>query len=233
MREWRERNGARVRSDQASSLWGGHLHFHGPLSRSSAPRRVTTLEAIHHLNNEQASQRLSVSFQATVSYYRGFDNDLFVQDRDAAIYVDAKSGLKLVPGDRILVQGTTRASFRPYIEATNIALVGHGALPGPEHPAFEEMIRGETDCRRVTVQAVIRSADLVPDSRSPAPTAHLQMLVDGGLEMPTSTPTTNPRSIASLMPGSRSLARYLGSSTIRCSKPASCSISSRWMESKC
>ena len=152
-----------------------------PSAGAALPGALTTLEAIHHLNNEQASQRLSVSFQATVSYYRGFDNDLFVQDRDAAIYVDAKSGLKLVPGDRILVQGTTRASFRPYIEATNIALVGHGALPEPEHPAFEEMIRGETDCRRVTVQAVIRSADLVPDSRSPAPTAHLQMLVDGGL----------------------------------------------------
>jgi diguanylate cyclase (GGDEF)-like protein len=142
---------------------------------------LTTLEAIHHLNNEQASQRLPVSFQATVSYYRWFDNDLFVQDRDAAIYVNAKPGLKLVPGDRILVRGTTRASFRPYIESSEISLIGRDALPEPEHPTFEQMIRAETDCRLVTVQAVIRSADLVPDSRSPAPTAHLQMFVDGGL----------------------------------------------------
>ena len=70
-----------------------------PSAGAALPGALTTLEAIHHLNNEQASQRLSVSFQATVSYYRGFDNDLFVQDRDAAIDVDAKSGLKLVPGD--------------------------------------------------------------------------------------------------------------------------------------
>ncbi len=162
-------------------LFGAAILFSAvPLARAAPPGALTTLGAIHHLTNEQASQNRPVSFQATVTYYRSSNRDLFVQDGDAAIFVDGKTDIKLVPGDRVLVQGTTRPSFRPYVEATNIAVVGHGALPKPELASFEQMIRADTDCKLVTVRAVIRSADLVPDARSPAPTAYLQMLVDGG-----------------------------------------------------
>ncbi len=140
---------------------------------------LTTLADINRLSNEQASQHLPVAFEATVTYFRGFDQDLFVQDGDAAIYVHATTGLRLVPGDRVLVRGTTRESFRPYVESADITRVGHGALPTPKRPTFEQMIRAETDCQYVTVHAVVRSADLSPDARSPVPTIYLKMLVDG------------------------------------------------------
>lgn len=150
-----------------------------PAAGEASPGTLTTLAAVDHLTNEQASRQLPVSFQATVTYYRWSNRDLFVQDGDAAIYVDARTALKLVPGDRILVRGITHESFRPYVESADISRIGHDALPKPVHASFEQMIRAETDCKLVTVRAVIRSADLVPDARSPVPTAYLQMLVDG------------------------------------------------------
>ncbi len=140
---------------------------------------LASLRAVAALTNAQASAHLPVSFEATVTYFRSYDHDLFVEDGNAAIYVNTVARLKLVPGDRVLVRGTTRPSFRPYVEAADVVMVGHGALPKPEHVSFEQMIRGETDCRYVTTRATILSADIAPDSIAHVPAIYLQMLVDG------------------------------------------------------
>ncbi|MGH9563351.1 MAG: hypothetical protein ACRD3S_18005, partial [Terracidiphilus sp.] len=86
--------------------------------------------------------------------------------------------LHLVAGDRIQVKGVTHESFRAYIVSSQLTLVGHGALPKPLPATYEQMLRGETDCRLVTVHAVIRSADIAPGD---FPYTMLQVLVDGGL----------------------------------------------------
>jgi diguanylate cyclase (GGDEF)-like protein len=146
---------------------------------ASAPQPLRTLSAIHQLSNAEADRALPTDFEAIVTYYRASNRDLFVQDGDAAIFVHSPLNLNLVPGDRIRVRGTTRGSFRPYIESKNIQVIGHGDLPKPLRATFAEMIRGETDCRLITVRAVIRSADIVPGSNMLEPTTYLQMLVDG------------------------------------------------------
>ena len=144
------------------------------------PSPAITLHAAATLSNAQANQHLPVAFEATVTYYRPYDKDLFVQDGNDAIYVHATTTLKLTPGDRVLVHGTTHESFRPYVNSRDITLVGHGALPKPTRPTFEQLIRAESDCELVTVHALVRSADLVPDKRSPIPAGYLRMIVDGG-----------------------------------------------------
>ena len=105
---------------------------------------------------------------------------MFVQDGDAAIYVHPTVIHKVVPGDRIRVHGTLHESFRPYIESADITLLSHGSLPKPLHPSFEQMIHAETDCRLVTVRAIIQSADLVPNLQTPISTTEVNVLVDGG-----------------------------------------------------
>jgi len=77
------------------------------------PGTLTSLRAIHALTNAEASKGLPVAFQATVTYYRGYERTLFVQDGDAAIYISYPNDLKLVPGDRVLVQGKTQKSSIP------------------------------------------------------------------------------------------------------------------------
>jgi hypothetical protein len=90
---------------------------------------ITTIAAIHVLSNTQASQHLPVKFEATVTYHRGYERTLFVQDGETAIYVQDPTGGKLALGDRVLVQGTTHESFRPFVLASNIKLLGHGQMP--------------------------------------------------------------------------------------------------------
>jgi hypothetical protein len=132
------------------------------------------------LTNAEASRHQSVSFEATVTYYRSYERNLFVQQGAAAIYVHPSLIYRLVPGDRVRVRGTMHESFRPFVDNAEISPLGHGPLPKPIRPSFEQMIRGETDGRLVTVRAVIQSANLVPNSLAPFSNAKLSALLEGG-----------------------------------------------------
>ncbi|MGD1061933.1 MAG: GGDEF domain-containing protein [Terracidiphilus sp.] len=149
---------------------------------AAPPAPLTTLHVVAAITNAQASQRQPVSFEATVTYYRSYASELFVQEGNDAIYVQPMKGFKLAlaPGDRIRVTGTMHESFRPVVDSKDITVVGHGPLPKPEHPSFVQMMRGEADSRLVTVRAVVRAANLVfNDLRSTSPTTYLRMLVQG------------------------------------------------------
>ena len=79
------------------------------------PAPLTTLRAIHALDNPQAAHNLPVDFEATVVYFRGYENLLFVQDDNCGIFVRPPVNLNLQPGDRIRIEGVTRQSFRPLV----------------------------------------------------------------------------------------------------------------------
>ncbi len=162
------------------ALLGSAILFTAIPAWAAPPATLTTLHQVATLTNDVAAQGLPVAFQATVTYFRWFDHDLFVQDGSDAVYVSAATNLRLFPGDRILVRGITHESFRPYVDSHDIARIGHGPLPKAEPASYAQMISGETDCKFVTVRALVQSAVLVPDPRSPVPTTLLRMIVDGG-----------------------------------------------------
>jgi diguanylate cyclase (GGDEF)-like protein len=139
---------------------------------------LTTLRSVHDLTNAQASQRLPVAFEATVTYYRNFDTDLFVQDADRAIYVNFKAGANLRPGDRVLVRGKSRDSFRPMVAGESVTLLHHGSLPKPVPTSFEQLVRAQRDCMLVTLRGVVRAANMVPSVQKR--NIYLQVLTDGG-----------------------------------------------------
>jgi len=139
---------------------------------------LTSIRAIHALGNSQASHQLPVSFEATVTYYRRYERTMFVQDGDVAIYVQANLQTQVSVGDRVLIKGTTHESFRPFVSATSIAVLGHPGLPAAVPATFDQLIRAEFDCRLVTVRATVRSVDLVQSSDRSSVT--IQMRSDGG-----------------------------------------------------
>jgi diguanylate cyclase (GGDEF)-like protein len=147
-------------------------------SWASEPTPITTLRALHALTNAQASQALPVAFEATVTYYRNFDTDLFVQDGDQAVYVDFKPGANLLLGDRVLVRGKTRDSFRPIVAGESVTLLRHGSPPKPIPTAFEQLIGAQRDCVRVSQRGVVRAADMVWSAQKR--NMYLQVLTDGG-----------------------------------------------------
>jgi diguanylate cyclase (GGDEF)-like protein len=140
---------------------------------------TTTVDAVTRFSRSKASQQLPVSFDAVVTYFRSYDHMLFVQDGPSAMYVNAMTDLKLVPGDRVRVRGTTHDSFRNYVESKEIALLGHDALPVPIEASYREMIHGTVDCRLARVRAIVRSAEIVPSSVLLVPATALRMLVEG------------------------------------------------------
>jgi len=147
---------------------------------AAPPAPLTTLRAIHALSNAEASQKLPVAFEATVNYVRGYENLLFVQDGDVAIFVRPTPDTRPALCDRILVRGTTQGSFHPIVIADSITVLYHGALPKPVLATFDQLIRAQLDSRLVTVHAVIRAADLVLSPMAPVRSMRLQMLTEGG-----------------------------------------------------
>lgn len=142
----------------------------------SAP--LTSLRSIRALTNEEASRGIPVAFEASVTYYKGGDVDLFVQVGDDAIYVETMPNARLKVGDLVLVTGTTRASFRPEVKGDTVTVVRHGAAPEPVRATFKQLIRGDLDCKRVTVHATVRSANIVMDGG--LQNLYLQLLMNGG-----------------------------------------------------
>ncbi len=149
----------------------------GWASAAAAQNPLGTLQEIHALSNAEAGHHLPVTFEATVTYYRSYEGTLFVQDGNAGIYVQPSIVYTLVPGDRILIRGTTEPSFRPFVKEATITLLRHGAVPKAIPATFDELIRAERDCMFISIRAKVRAADLVysSDVRSTV----LQMITGG------------------------------------------------------
>ncbi len=152
----------------ASTAWAA---MHAPL---------TTLRAVCAVTNEQAKDAQPVNFEATVVYSRGYENILFVQDGDDAIFVRPPTTATLTRGDRVLVRGTMQASFHPLVVGATVTLLRHGALPAPVPATFGDLIRARYDSRLVTIHAVVRAADLVMSTSAPVGSSRLQLLTEGG-----------------------------------------------------
>ena len=145
---------------------------------AAGPGTLTSLHAIHSLRKTDAARNPPVAFEATITYYNRGDVDLFVQDGKEAIYVETKPNQALAAGDRVLVQGVARDSFRPDVRGDLIKLLRHGDLPKPVKASFARLIHADLDCMLVTVRATVRSADTVNYGNLPG--VDLKLLMDGG-----------------------------------------------------
>ncbi len=161
----------------AFSLCSGTLSG-AEVSPSVPPAPITSLRAIHALSNAEAGRQFPVAFIATVTYYKKGNVDLFVQDGDVAIYIETAKYNDIAIGDRVLVQGTTRASFRPEVKGDSVVILNHGDPPRARPATFRQLIRAELDCQRVIVHAKVRSVNSVLDGGLKS--IYLQLLMDGG-----------------------------------------------------
>jgi hypothetical protein len=157
----------------------GAVIFWTMFAAAQQPPQRITLAALHALTNAQANQMRRVAFEGYVTYYKKGDLDLFVQDGDAAIYVGVGRDTRVAVGDRVLVVGTTRASFRPEIKGDTVTTIGHGVLPDPVHATYRQLVHTELDCRRATIRATVRSANAITNLGLNF--VYLELLMDGGL----------------------------------------------------
>jgi diguanylate cyclase (GGDEF)-like protein len=148
------------------------------IALGAASDTITSLAALHSLTNDEAGKSIPVAFEATVTYHLPGSIGIFVQDGGFAIYADAPKDATLIPGDRVLVRGTTRAGFRPDIVAESVTVLGRGAVPAPVPASYTGLVRGDFDCMRVAVHGKVRSADLVTYGK--VANIYLELSMDGG-----------------------------------------------------
>jgi len=147
---------------------------------AAAPATLTSVHAVRALTNAEAGQGMPVQFTATVTFNRGYERIVFVQEGDAAVYVAYPTPLNLHPSDRVLIKGKTQKSFSPIVNADSITVLGHGDLPKAEPATYDQMINAEIDCKRVTVRATVRTADQTLSVTPPNYFMRLQLIMDGG-----------------------------------------------------
>ncbi len=163
---------------------------------SAEPGVLTTLHAVHALSKAEAARERPVAFEATVTYYNRNDVDLFVQEGGEAVYVETQPQQDLTPGDRVLVRGATRDSFRPDVVGGVIVRLHAGALPQPVPAGYEQLVRAELDAMRVKVHATVRSADRMSFGNLSG--IYLKLLTDGGY-VDASVIGNDPRSLKELL----------------------------------
>jgi diguanylate cyclase (GGDEF)-like protein len=152
---------------------------HAATGRGENPAPLTRLLQVVSLTNPQAAQHLPVRFEATVTFVEPQDANIFVQDAGKAVYITFAKDIGLRPGDRILVTGTTDASFRPEIEASDVQIVGHDKLPAPQKADFEGLIQSKFDCQYVTVRGRVLAAAF--DQEQPQPGIRIQVQIPQGM----------------------------------------------------
>jgi diguanylate cyclase (GGDEF)-like protein len=150
----------------------------GRAAPASEPLPLTTTAAVHALSHKDAARHLPVDIQATVTFFRGFQGALIVQQGDTGIYVAATTNLHLQAGDVVRIRGTTSDSFNPTVVSGDIALLTHGELPAPLPISWSGLISANYDCRWVKVQGRIALAERsISSDRS---VTHLILEMDGG-----------------------------------------------------
>lgn len=139
------------------------------------------------MDNATAERAIPADFEATLTYFRSYEQTMFVQDGDQAIFVLATTEAPLLPGDRIRIRGITHPGLRPYVVSHDVTFVDHGSLPHPHPAVFKELIDAADDCMLVTVRGRVRAA--VDEVKTDVRGAHrprqnavrIQMLSEGGM----------------------------------------------------
>jgi diguanylate cyclase (GGDEF)-like protein len=139
---------------------------------------ITHVQEVKALTNAQATQKLPVKIEATVTYARPSEKNLFVMEDGAGIYVRFARDMGLMPGDRVAVTGYTEPSFRPIVVAREVRFLGHGTMPVAQPATFADLIQSKWDAGYVEVSGHVLSAAL--DDGQPYQSLRIRIKVPGG-----------------------------------------------------
>jgi diguanylate cyclase (GGDEF)-like protein len=169
----------------------------GVQSALAAAPTLTSLAAIHQLTNEQASKRIPVDFEATVTFYRSYESTLFVEDGGDAIYVQPASEMVLAPGDRVRIRGATHDSFKPIVNASSITVLRHDAPPAPVSATYDGLVHGQFDCMLIGIRGRVVTADTVLSSNRPS--TMMEVFADDGSDVEVQVEGNNSEALTGLI----------------------------------
>ncbi|HXX22352.1 MAG TPA: response regulator [Terriglobia bacterium] len=121
---------------------------------------LETIREVRELPSEEARLRYPIHVRGVVTYADRRQNDLFVQDSTAGIYVDyGQSAQELHSGQYVEITGVSGVGdFASQIENPKIQILGQAPLPVPRKISGEVFLTGVEDSQYVEVEGIVRSA---------------------------------------------------------------------------
>ena len=119
---------------------------------------LTTVSAIHDLDNREASRAQPVKLRGVVTY-SDFDwHFLFLQDSTGGIFVQHVE-TPVPAGEKIEVEGATiSGNFAPDVATVHVRVLGAGSLPAPPAINAVQAASGAEDSQWVSVEGVVHKA---------------------------------------------------------------------------
>ena len=128
-----------------------------PCVRASPLPAITSYATIRALTVTEAKRGYPVHLQGVVTYFDPNGPDLFVQDKDGAVWLSWTPNLPSAKvGDVLDVRGFTGFDFAPNIVKPVYAVIGKAPLPFADKVTFAEMASGDEDARWVEATGTIR-----------------------------------------------------------------------------
>jgi len=131
--------------------------------KAQPPQGSATLETIREvrdLPSEKARLGYPIHVRGVVTYADKTQNDLFVQDSTAGIYVDySQLAQQFHSGQLVEITGVSgTGDFASQIENPKIHVLGQAPLPAPRKVSGEVFLTGVEDSQYVELEGIVRSA---------------------------------------------------------------------------
>ena len=126
---------------------------------SVAPGAIRHIAQLKQLSATEAAAGLPISVRAVVTYYDPDWGLLFVQENNAATFVDAHDQrLQVKTGDLVEVHGeSSRGDFAPSIVHALVAVVRHGELPQPVSVEMSKEDLDPYESRWCTIRGIVHA----------------------------------------------------------------------------
>ena len=135
--------------------------FYRPSAAGVPSQILRRAEIIRRLDAKSAEQGLPVVLRGVISYYEPIDNNCFVQDETAGIWVDTQSSdsyeLDIEPGTLVEVEAYTRPGFAPSLVKPRFQVLGRSPLPKADQVTLPRLLTGKEDSQWVKVVGRVRS----------------------------------------------------------------------------
>ncbi len=121
---------------------------------------LTHIRQIREMSTAELGRGYPVRIRGVVTYYNWEEQDLFVQDSTAGIWVHpGKAKLALRQGEFVEVEGISGVGYlAPVIERASFRILGEAPMPKPLRPSSDELAFGKPDSQWIELEGVVRSA---------------------------------------------------------------------------
>ncbi|MGA2248203.1 MAG: hypothetical protein ABSH48_24735, partial [Verrucomicrobiota bacterium] len=123
---------------------------------------LTTAAQVQQLTRAEARRGYKAKIHGVITWLSGAQNGIVVQDSTRGVSVAVPPDWNWKPlkvGESVEIEGTCDAGeFSPLVLLNQGKAIGMGVLPDPQHPTYDQLIRGSMDSQCVEIRGYVTAA---------------------------------------------------------------------------